>query len=89
MLRVYQCDCVFVHMLFDTCDCRRFALGLGFPQTLFELCIAEVCCSLDELRSKQAGGSLLLASASFFPQEIADQLLHKRASEGQSGAVYE
>ncbi|XP_077415722.1 protein zyg-11 homolog isoform X2 [Vanacampus margaritifer] len=52
------------------------------PQTLCELCLAQVCCSLDELCSKRTDESLLLGSASLFPQHIADQLLHKMASKG-------
>ncbi|XP_037132213.1 protein zyg-11 homolog isoform X2 [Syngnathus acus] len=52
------------------------------PRTLCDLCLAQVCRSLERLCSKRADGSLLLASALLFPQQIADQLLHKMASEG-------
>ncbi|XP_061150868.1 protein zyg-11 homolog [Syngnathus typhle] len=46
-------------------------------QTLSDLCLAQVCRSLERLCSKRADSSLLL-----FPEETADQLLHKMASEG-------
>nr|XP_057924821.1 protein zyg-11 homolog [Doryrhamphus excisus] len=52
------------------------------PHTLCDLCLAQVCCSLDVLCSKRADGSLLLGSAPLFPQEMADQLLQEMASKG-------
>ncbi|XP_061694408.1 protein zyg-11 homolog isoform X6 [Syngnathoides biaculeatus] len=52
------------------------------PRTLCQLCLAQLCRSLDELCARRADGSLLLMSASLFPQQLADQLLHKMASEG-------
>ncbi|XP_044224091.1 protein zyg-11 homolog isoform X2 [Thunnus albacares] len=52
------------------------------PQALCDLCLAQVCHSLDALCSKRADGSLCLSWAPLFPQEMADQLLHKMATKG-------
>eukprot|EP00063_Salmo_salar_P021387 XP_013996222.1 PREDICTED: protein zyg-11 homolog isoform X1 [Salmo salar] len=52
------------------------------PVALSELCLAQVCLSLDSLCSKQPDGSLRLSWASLLPQEMADQLLHKMAAQG-------
>ncbi|XP_054615874.1 protein zyg-11 homolog isoform X2 [Dunckerocampus dactyliophorus] len=52
------------------------------PRTLCDLCLAQVCCSLDVLCSKRADGSLLLGSRLLFPQEMADQLLKEMALKG-------
>ncbi|KAM4552049.1 protein zyg-11 homolog isoform 2-T2 [Odontesthes bonariensis] len=52
------------------------------PQALCDLCLAQVCCSLDSLCSLQADGSMSLIWAPLFPQEMADQLLHKMATKG-------
>uniref|UniRef100_A0A665V3R7 Protein zyg-11 homolog n=1 Tax=Echeneis naucrates TaxID=173247 RepID=A0A665V3R7_ECHNA len=51
-------------------------------QPLCELCLAQVCCSLDSLCSRRADGSMFLRWAPLFPQEIADQLLGKMAATG-------
>ncbi|XP_067330887.1 protein zyg-11 homolog isoform X2 [Channa argus] len=52
------------------------------PQTLCDLCLAKVCCSLDALCSRRADGSMCLIWAPLFPQEMTDQLLHKMATKG-------
>ncbi|XP_047223220.1 protein zyg-11 homolog isoform X2 [Girardinichthys multiradiatus] len=52
------------------------------PQTLCDLCLAQVCCKLDALCRKRADGSMSLIWAPLFPQELADQLLQKMATKG-------
>ncbi|XP_062285431.1 protein zyg-11 homolog isoform X2 [Scomber scombrus] len=52
------------------------------PQALCDLCLTQVCRSLDALCSKRADGSLCLSWAPLFPQEMADQLLQKMATKG-------
>ncbi|CAN9503102.1 unnamed protein product [Ophioblennius macclurei] len=52
------------------------------PQALSDLCLAQVCSSLDALCSVRADGSMSLIWAPLFPQEMADQLLHKMAKKG-------
>ncbi|MEQ2264812.1 hypothetical protein XENORESO_019938, partial [Xenotaenia resolanae] len=52
------------------------------PQTLCDLCLAQVCCRLDALCRKRADGSMSLIWAPLFPQELADQLLQKMATKG-------
>uniref|UniRef100_A0A3Q2PLJ0 Protein zyg-11 homolog n=1 Tax=Fundulus heteroclitus TaxID=8078 RepID=A0A3Q2PLJ0_FUNHE len=52
------------------------------PQTLCDLCVAQVCCRLDALCRKRADGSMSLIWAPLFPQELADQLLQKMATQG-------
>uniref|UniRef100_A0AAQ5Y573 Protein zer-1 homolog-like C-terminal domain-containing protein n=1 Tax=Amphiprion ocellaris TaxID=80972 RepID=A0AAQ5Y573_AMPOC len=52
------------------------------PQALCDLCLAQVCCSLDALCSVRADGSMSLIWAPLFPQEMADQLLQKMTTKG-------
>ncbi|KAM4727721.1 protein zyg-11 homolog isoform 2-T2 [Anableps anableps] len=52
------------------------------PQTLCDLCLAQVCGRLDALCRKRADGSMSLIWAPLFPQELADQLLQKMAAKG-------
>uniref|UniRef100_A0A3Q4BR99 Protein zer-1 homolog-like C-terminal domain-containing protein n=1 Tax=Mola mola TaxID=94237 RepID=A0A3Q4BR99_MOLML len=52
------------------------------PQALCDLCLSQVCCSLDTLCSTQTDGSMCLSWAPLLPQEMADQLLHKMAARG-------
>uniref|UniRef100_UPI0037E7993A protein zyg-11 homolog n=1 Tax=Semicossyphus pulcher TaxID=241346 RepID=UPI0037E7993A len=52
------------------------------PRALCDLCLAQVCRSLDALCSRRADGSMCLSWAPLFPQEMADQLLHKMATKG-------
>ncbi|XP_041658329.1 protein zyg-11 homolog [Cheilinus undulatus] len=52
------------------------------PGALCDLCLAQVCHNLDALCSKRADGSMCLSWAPLFPQEMADQLLHKMATKG-------
>uniref|UniRef100_A0A672IS31 Protein zyg-11 homolog n=1 Tax=Salarias fasciatus TaxID=181472 RepID=A0A672IS31_SALFA len=47
-----------------------------------DLCLAQVCSSLDALCSVRADGSMSLIWAPLFPQEMADQLLLKMAEKG-------
>ncbi|TMS09750.1 Protein zyg-11-like protein [Larimichthys crocea] len=52
------------------------------PQALCDLCLAQVCRSLDALCSRRADGSMRLSWAPVFPQEMVDQLLCKMATKG-------
>ncbi|XP_008431398.1 protein zyg-11 homolog isoform X1 [Poecilia reticulata] len=52
------------------------------PQTLCDLCLAQVCSRLDALCRKGADGSMSLIWAPLFPQELADQLLQKMVTKG-------
>ncbi|XP_069579381.1 protein zyg-11 homolog [Brachyistius frenatus] len=52
------------------------------PQALCELCLAQVCSSLDTLCSMRADGSMSLIWAPLLTQEMADQLLQRMASKG-------
>nr|XP_046265369.1 protein zyg-11 homolog isoform X2 [Scatophagus argus] len=52
------------------------------PQALCDLCLAQVCRSLDVLCSRRTDGSMCLSRAPFFPQEMVDQLLQKMATKG-------
>ncbi|XP_030015260.1 protein zyg-11 homolog [Sphaeramia orbicularis] len=52
------------------------------PQALCDLCLAQVCLSLDILCRRRADGSLCLSWAPLFPQEMADQLLQMMAKKG-------
>ncbi|CAJ1071728.1 protein zyg-11 homolog [Xyrichtys novacula] len=52
------------------------------PRALCDLCLAQVCSSLDTLCSRRADGSMFLSWAPLFPQEMADQLLQKLATLG-------
>ncbi|XP_038574474.1 protein zyg-11 homolog isoform X2 [Micropterus salmoides] len=52
------------------------------PQALGDLCLAQVCHSLNALCSRRADGSMCLSWAPLFPQEVADQLLSKMATKG-------
>ncbi|KAG8013959.1 Protein zyg-11-like protein, partial [Nibea albiflora] len=49
---------------------------------LSDLCLAQVCQSLDALCSRRADGSMRLSWAPVFPQEIIDQLLCNMATKG-------
>ncbi|XP_054452174.1 protein zyg-11 homolog [Anoplopoma fimbria] len=52
------------------------------PQALCDLCLDQVCRSLNTLCSRRADGSMCLSWAPLFPQEMADQLLLKMAAKG-------
>ncbi|XP_017275683.1 protein zyg-11 homolog [Kryptolebias marmoratus] len=52
------------------------------PQALCDLCLAQVCFSLDALCNKRGDGSMSLIWAPVFPQELADQLLQNMATKG-------
>ncbi|XP_054889767.1 protein zyg-11 homolog isoform X3 [Poeciliopsis prolifica] len=52
------------------------------PQTLCELCLAQVCSRLDALCRKRADGSMSLIWAPLLPQELSDQLLQKMTTRG-------
>ncbi|KAF6719741.1 zyg-11-like protein [Oryzias melastigma] len=51
------------------------------PQALCDLCLAQVCCSLEALCSKRADGSMSLIWVPLFPPELADRLLQAMASK--------
>lgn len=55
------------------------------PEALSDLCLTQVCCSLDALCSRRADGSMCLSWALLFPQEVVDQLLRKMGTKGRSG----
>lgn len=55
------------------------------PQTLCDLCLSQVCCSLPALCEGRTDGSMCLSWAPVFPQEVADQLMHTMAAKGGSG----
>ncbi|XP_027875365.1 protein zyg-11 homolog isoform X1 [Xiphophorus couchianus] len=57
------------------------------PQTLCDLCLAQVCSRLDALCRKGADGSMSLIWAPLFPQELADQLLQMMATKGMLNDV--
>ncbi|KAG7227283.1 hypothetical protein INR49_000287 [Caranx melampygus] len=57
-------------------------MDAGGPQGLYDLCLAQVCRSLDSLCSRRADGSMSLSWTPLFPQEMADQLLQKMAATG-------
>ncbi|XP_030259314.1 protein zyg-11 homolog isoform X4 [Sparus aurata] len=52
------------------------------PEALSDLCLTQVCCSLDALCSRRADGSMCLSWALLFPQEVVDQLLRKMGTKG-------
>ncbi|XP_066547742.1 protein zyg-11 homolog [Amia ocellicauda] len=52
------------------------------PAPLTELCLALLAHSLDRFSVERPDGSLSLRQTLVFPQELADQLLHKMATEG-------
>ncbi|XP_028283493.1 protein zyg-11 homolog [Parambassis ranga] len=52
------------------------------PQALSDLCLAQVCSSMEALCSIRADGSMSLIWAPLFPQEMADQLLQRMATKG-------
>ncbi|KAM9789851.1 protein zyg-11 homolog [Neosynchiropus ocellatus] len=52
------------------------------PEALSNLCLTQVCHSLDVLCGKRADGSLAFILAPLFPQEMADRLLRMMAAKG-------
>ncbi|XP_048833366.1 protein zyg-11 homolog [Brienomyrus brachyistius] len=52
------------------------------PASLTDLCLSHVSRNLEVFSVKQADGSLCLRESLIFPQELADQLLRKMATEG-------
>ncbi|XP_057714292.1 protein zyg-11 homolog isoform X2 [Corythoichthys intestinalis] len=75
----HSCSSHVLNLVWAVYSCSMDREG---PQTLCDLCLAQVCCSLDVLCSKRADGSLLLMSASLFPHQMTDQLLQKMAKKG-------
>ena len=55
------------------------------PASLTDLCLSYMTCNLERFCVKQADGSLCLRESLVFPQELADQLLAKMATEGEQG----
>lgn len=52
------------------------------PASLTDLCLSYVSGNLERFCAKHADGSLCLRDSLLFPQELADQLLAKMATEG-------
>ncbi|XP_064791564.1 protein zyg-11 homolog isoform X1 [Oncorhynchus masou masou] len=52
------------------------------PASLTDLCLSYVSGNLEKFCAKHADGSLCLRDSLLFPQELADQLLAKMATEG-------
>lgn len=50
---------------------------------LADICLAQVCNSLEQLCVKREDGSLCFHHCPVFPQLLADQLLSKMAEEGK------
>lgn len=55
------------------------------PASLTDLCLSYVSRNLERFCVKHADGSLCLRDSLLFPQELADQLLAKMATEGEQG----
>uniref|UniRef100_A0A673LU06 Uncharacterized protein n=1 Tax=Sinocyclocheilus rhinocerous TaxID=307959 RepID=A0A673LU06_9TELE len=55
---------------------------LEFPSSLTDISMAWVCRNVEVLCVAQEDGSLHFRHCPVFPQELADQLLHKMADEG-------
>lgn len=53
------------------------------PATLIDLCLTYVSQNLECFCVKRPDGSLCFREAVLFPQELADQLLAKMATEGK------
>lgn len=53
------------------------------PASLTDMCLSLVSSRLERFCVKQADGSLCLQDLVVFPQELADQLLCKMATEGK------
>lgn len=53
------------------------------PASLTDMCLSLVSSRLECFCVKQADGSLCLRDLVVFPQELADQLLCKMATEGE------
>lgn len=80
----------------EDCSCKKRAAPVFLccelqdpegPQALCDLCLAQVCCSLEALCSKRADGSMSLIWAPLFPPELADRLLQTMASKGRPGRI--
>lgn len=56
------------------------------PAALTDLCLTYVSQNLDCFCVKRPDGSLCFREAVLFPQELADQLLAKMATEGKPGS---
>lgn len=56
------------------------------PAALTDLCLAYLSQNLERFCVMRPDGSLCFRDAILFPQELADQLLAKMATEGKSGA---
>ncbi|XP_013869259.1 protein zyg-11 homolog isoform X2 [Austrofundulus limnaeus] len=52
------------------------------PQALCDLCLDQVCFSLEALCNKRGDGSMSLIWAPVFPQELTDQLLQNMTTKG-------
>uniref|UniRef100_A0A6Q2X3L0 Uncharacterized protein n=1 Tax=Esox lucius TaxID=8010 RepID=A0A6Q2X3L0_ESOLU len=64
------------------CDDLCLLSDEASPASLTDLCLSYVSGNLERFCVKHADGSLCLRDSLLFPQELADQLLAKMASEG-------
>ncbi|KAJ7986589.1 hypothetical protein DPEC_G00341440 [Dallia pectoralis] len=62
--------------------CNFLNMDEASPASLTDLCLSYVSGNLERFCVKHADGSLWLRDSLLFPQELADQLLAKMASEG-------
>ncbi|XP_041704825.1 protein zyg-11 homolog isoform X2 [Coregonus clupeaformis] len=62
--------------------CNFFNMDEASPASLTDLCLSYVSRNLERFCVKHADGSLCLRDSLLFPQELADQLLAKMATEG-------
>ncbi|XP_046907095.1 protein zyg-11 homolog isoform X2 [Hypomesus transpacificus] len=62
--------------------CNFLTTDEASPASLTDLCLSYMTCNLERFCVKQADGSLCLRESLVFPQELADQLLAKMATEG-------
>uniref|UniRef100_A0A3P8ZN34 Protein zer-1 homolog-like C-terminal domain-containing protein n=1 Tax=Esox lucius TaxID=8010 RepID=A0A3P8ZN34_ESOLU len=62
--------------------CYFLNMDEASPASLTDLCLSYVSGNLERFCVKHADGSLCLRDSLLFPQELADQLLAKMASEG-------
>lgn len=64
-----------------------FSQDEASPPALADLCLTHVSQNLECFCVKRPDGSLRFREAMLFPQELADQLLAKMATEGKHGPI--
>lgn len=62
--------------------CTFLTMDEASPASLTDLCLSYISRNLERFCVKHADGSLCLRESLLFPQELADQLLAKMATEG-------